>query len=118
MSGNAMGCSKPAESSTSEWLWAFVRGEQTIRWTWVGNNRDSIPFPVNYVPEDADSEGCCSKLENRMKALVKGRAERGLWLEEIAEPAIGINDVLIRVRYTGTSPIYGARRVSTEGCTL
>jgi threonine 3-dehydrogenase len=36
-----------------------------------------------------------------MKALVKSRAERGLWLEEIAEPSIGINDVLIRVRYTG-----------------
>src|SRR3984957_6178741 len=36
-----------------------------------------------------------------MKALVKSRAERGLWLEDIAEPAIGINDVLIRVRYTG-----------------
>jgi threonine 3-dehydrogenase len=36
-----------------------------------------------------------------MKALVKARAERGLWLEEIAEPAMGINDVLIRVRYTG-----------------
>jgi threonine 3-dehydrogenase len=36
-----------------------------------------------------------------MKALVKSRAERGLWLEEIAEPTIGINDVLVRVRYTG-----------------
>jgi len=36
-----------------------------------------------------------------MKALVKSRAERGLWLEEVPEPAIGINDVLIRVRYTG-----------------
>ena len=36
-----------------------------------------------------------------MKALVKSRAERGLWLEEIAEPTIGINDVLIRVHYTG-----------------
>jgi threonine 3-dehydrogenase len=36
-----------------------------------------------------------------MKALVKSHAERGLWLEEIAEPAVGINDVLIRVRYTG-----------------
>ena len=36
-----------------------------------------------------------------MKALVKSKAERGLWLEEIAEPAVGINDVLIRVRYTG-----------------
>ena len=36
-----------------------------------------------------------------MKALVKAKAERGLWLEDIAEPAIGINDVLIRVHYTG-----------------
>jgi threonine 3-dehydrogenase len=36
-----------------------------------------------------------------MKALVKARAERGLWLEDIAEPTMGINDVLIRVRYTG-----------------
>ena len=36
-----------------------------------------------------------------MKALVKSRRERGLWLEEIPEPAIGINDVLIRVQKTG-----------------
>ena len=36
-----------------------------------------------------------------MKALVKSKAERGLWLEEVPEPAYGINDVLIRVRYTG-----------------
>jgi threonine 3-dehydrogenase len=36
-----------------------------------------------------------------MKALVKSRAERGLWLEDIPEPVIGVNDVLIRVRYTG-----------------
>ncbi|HEV2215067.1 MAG TPA: L-threonine 3-dehydrogenase [Terracidiphilus sp.] len=36
-----------------------------------------------------------------MKALVKARPEPGLWLEEIPEPTMGINDVLIRVRYTG-----------------
>jgi threonine 3-dehydrogenase len=36
-----------------------------------------------------------------MKALVKSKAERGLWLEEVPEPTIGINEVLIRVRYTG-----------------
>lgn len=36
-----------------------------------------------------------------MKALVKKRAEPGLWLEDIAEPKIGINDVLIRVLRTG-----------------
>jgi threonine 3-dehydrogenase len=36
-----------------------------------------------------------------MKALVKSRAGRGLWLEDIPEPQIGINDVLVRVHYTG-----------------
>ncbi len=36
-----------------------------------------------------------------MKALVKSRSERGLWLEEIPKPRFGINDVLIRVQYTG-----------------
>jgi threonine 3-dehydrogenase len=36
-----------------------------------------------------------------MKAIVKSRAERGLWLEEVDEPAVGINDVLVRVRRTG-----------------
>lgn len=36
-----------------------------------------------------------------MKALVKNRAERGLWIDNVPEPLIGINDVLIRVRMTG-----------------
>jgi threonine 3-dehydrogenase len=36
-----------------------------------------------------------------MKALVKSKPEPGLWLEEIPIPAIGINDVLIRVRRAG-----------------
>jgi threonine 3-dehydrogenase len=36
-----------------------------------------------------------------MKALVKSQAAPGLWLEDIPEPVIGINDVLIRVRYAG-----------------
>jgi threonine 3-dehydrogenase len=36
-----------------------------------------------------------------MKALIKAKAERGLWLEDIPEPTMGINDVLIRVLYTG-----------------
>jgi threonine 3-dehydrogenase len=33
-----------------------------------------------------------------MKALVKAKAERGIWMEDIAEPEIGHNDVLIKVR--------------------
>src|SRR5260370_3686377 len=36
-----------------------------------------------------------------MKALVKSRAEPGLWLEDVPEPTIGINDLLIRVLRTG-----------------
>lgn len=36
-----------------------------------------------------------------MKALVKKHAERGLWLEDVPEPEIGINDVLIKVERTG-----------------
>ncbi len=35
-----------------------------------------------------------------MKALRKSKAEPGLWLEEVPEPTIGINDVLIRVDRT------------------
>ena len=36
-----------------------------------------------------------------MKALIKSKSEEGLWLGDIAEPTIGINDVLIRVLMTG-----------------
>jgi threonine 3-dehydrogenase len=36
-----------------------------------------------------------------MKALVKSKAEKGLWLEDVPEPKLGINDVLIRVDRTG-----------------
>ena len=36
-----------------------------------------------------------------MKALVKSRAERGLWLQDVPEPEMGINDVKIRVLATG-----------------
>ena len=35
-----------------------------------------------------------------MKALVKKKAERGLWLEEVPEPEVGINDVLIKIHKT------------------
>lgn len=36
-----------------------------------------------------------------MKALVKRKAEVGLWLEDVPEPEFGINDVLIEVDRTG-----------------
>ena len=35
-----------------------------------------------------------------MKALVKRKAEVGLWLEDVPEPEFGINDVLIEVDRT------------------
>src|SRR5215217_4179408 len=36
-----------------------------------------------------------------MRALVKANAEPGLWLQDVPEPEIGINDVLIKVDRTG-----------------
>jgi threonine 3-dehydrogenase len=36
-----------------------------------------------------------------VRALVKAKAEPGLWLEDVPVPEIGINDVLIRVRKSG-----------------
>lgn len=36
-----------------------------------------------------------------MKALVKRHSKPGLWLEDVPEPEIGINDVMIRVDRTG-----------------
>jgi threonine 3-dehydrogenase len=36
-----------------------------------------------------------------VKALVKKQSAPGLWLEDVAEPEFGINDVLIRVSHTG-----------------
>ena len=35
-----------------------------------------------------------------MKALVKAKAERGIWMEDIAKPEVGHNDVLIKVKRT------------------
>ncbi len=36
-----------------------------------------------------------------MKALTKARPEPGLWLKDVAEPELGINDVLVRIDRTG-----------------
>lgn len=36
-----------------------------------------------------------------MKALVKAKSEPGLWLQDVPEPVVGINDVLIKVLKTG-----------------
>jgi threonine 3-dehydrogenase len=36
-----------------------------------------------------------------MKALVKQKAERGIWLQDVPTPAFGINDVLVQVLRTG-----------------
>ncbi len=35
-----------------------------------------------------------------MKALVKARAEPGIWMQEVAHPTVGHNDVLIKIRRT------------------
>ena len=35
-----------------------------------------------------------------MKALVKTKAEKGIWMEEIPIPEIGVNDILIKIKKT------------------
>ena len=40
-------------------------------------------------------------MTNMMKALVKAKAEPGLWMEHVPVPEIGPDDVLIRIRKTG-----------------
>ena len=35
-----------------------------------------------------------------MKALVKLKPEKGLWMEDIPIPHMGINDVLIKIKKT------------------
>ena len=35
-----------------------------------------------------------------MKALVKLRPEKGIWMENVPVPEIGINDVLIKIKKT------------------
>ncbi|MDD4890209.1 MAG: L-threonine 3-dehydrogenase [Phycisphaerae bacterium] len=35
-----------------------------------------------------------------MKALVKAKAEEGLWMQDVPVPQVGINDVLIKIRKT------------------
>jgi threonine 3-dehydrogenase len=40
-------------------------------------------------------------MQTTMRALVKAKAEPGLWMDEVPVPSIGINDVLIQVLRTG-----------------
>ena len=35
-----------------------------------------------------------------MKALVKSHAKEGIWLEDVSEPDVGNNDVLIKIHKT------------------
>ena len=35
-----------------------------------------------------------------MKALVKSQPDEGIWMQQVPEPEMGINDVLIRVNKT------------------
>ena len=39
-------------------------------------------------------------MSNMMRALVKSRAEPGIWMEQVPLPDVGPNDVLVRVRKT------------------
>ncbi|RVA03032.1 alcohol dehydrogenase catalytic domain-containing protein, partial [Mesorhizobium sp. M7A.F.Ca.US.001.02.1.1] len=39
-------------------------------------------------------------MSNMMRALVKTRAEPGIWMKEVPVPEIGPNDVLIKIKKT------------------
>jgi threonine 3-dehydrogenase len=53
-----------------------------------------LPAIINNVLNAVQQKGDC------MKALVKRENSPGLWLEDVAPPEIGINDVLIKVKRT------------------
>ena len=57
-------------------------------------------MPESTIP-DVDSVTSDSSIPTTMRALVKRHAKPGLWLEEVAVPEVGINDVLIRIDRTG-----------------
>lgn len=37
-------------------------------------------------------------MANKMKALVKSKPEKGLWMEDVDIPEVGVNDILIKVK--------------------
>jgi threonine 3-dehydrogenase len=82
-----------------------ARKGQRAACTLSGLDRQLMESRKGLTIKPGNAHGDYSRTGNsgglKMKALVKSKAEPGLWLEEIAEPKIGINDVLIRVRYTG-----------------
>ena len=41
-----------------------------------------------------------------MKALVKLRPEKGIWMEDVPKPSVGVNDVLIKIKPLFAVPIY------------
>ena len=49
----------------------------------------------------ARQTGEVARYRRVMQALVKSKSQPGLWLEDVAAPEIGINEVLIRVLRTG-----------------
>src|ERR1039457_348829 len=61
--------------------------------------------PLNHgigeVNAPAHQSAVAARYRRVMKALVKSARRPGLWLEDVAVPEIGINDVLIRVLKTG-----------------
>jgi threonine 3-dehydrogenase len=70
----------------------------------IPETRSGISNNVGLVDVFAD-RGRLSRCKRRilppMKALIKRESRRGLWLDEVPEPEMGINDVLIRVHRTG-----------------
>src|SRR5205823_909244 len=85
------------------------RDQPDARRDWTVGESDSARFSRGRkicCRSDAGSESVATigtplRRGTGMKALVKSKAEPGLWLEDTPDPEIGLNDVLIRIDRTG-----------------
>ena len=50
-----------------------------------------------------------------MKALVKAKAERGIWMEDIEPPKVGHNDVLIKIKQPPSAALTSTFTSGTNG---
>ncbi len=60
-----------------------------------------LPFVMLRYKDDLTLVSQPLALDTPMKALVKQKSEVGLWMEDVPEPTVGPNEVLIRIEKTG-----------------
>ena len=66
----------------------------------AAHTREQLDRVIAGVRPARDAISASFTREHVMKALVKARAEPGIWLQDVPEPSVGHNDVLIKVHRT------------------